>query len=73
MGAAARRVEALAAAHQNFYDDSWESDYFAFALGEIRTLIQLLDAAEQGLPPDPRPPTARHYRRRHGLSLVEGE
>ena len=65
--------EVALAAHQNFYDDSWESDYFAFALREIRTLIQLLDAAERELPPDLGPPTVRHYRRRHGLSPAEGE
>ena len=60
-------------AHQNFYDDSWEDRDFAVALGEVHTLIDLLDAAERELPPDLEPPTARHYRRRHGLSPAEGD
>lgn len=59
-------------AHQNFYDDSWEGDEFAVALGKIRALIDLLDAAERELPLDLEPPTARHYRRRHGLTHAEG-
>ena len=54
-------------AHQNFYDNGWEDDEFAAALGEVRTLIDLLAAAERELPPDLEPPTAKHYRRRHGL------
>ena len=60
-------------AHQNVYDDDWEDEEFVAALGEVRELIDLLDAAEWGLPPDLKPPPAEHYRRRHGLSLVEGE
>lgn len=60
-------------AHQNVYDDDWEDEEFAVALGEVRALIDLLDAAERELPPDLEPPTARHYRRRHGLSPTEGE
>lgn len=59
-------------AHQNFYDDAWGEDYLAFVLGEIRTLIRLLDAAERDLPADLEPPTARHYRRRHGLAPAAG-
>ena len=55
-------------AHQNFYDDIWEEDKFAAALEDIRALIDLLDAAERALPPDLEPPTATHYRRRHGLA-----
>ena len=60
-------------AHQNFYDDGWEENEFAVALGEVRALIDLLDAAERELPLELEPPTARHYRRRHGLSPAEGE
>lgn len=60
-------------AHRNFYDDGWEGDDFAVALGEVHTLIDLLDAAERELPLDLGPPTTRHYRRRHGLSPAEGE
>lgn len=61
-------------AHQNFYDDGWEHEDFIVALGEVRALIDLLDAAERELPPDLEPPTARHYRRRHGLApAAEGE
>ena len=60
-------------AHQNFYDDGWEDREFAVALGEVRALIDLLDAAERELPHDLGPPTARHYRRRHGLAPAEGE
>lgn len=61
-------------AHQNFYDDRWEDNDFAVALEHVRALIDLLDAAERELPPDLEPPTARHYRRRHGLApAVEGE
>ena len=55
-------------AHQNFYEDSWEDDDFTAALGDVRALIELLDAAERELPPNLEPPTGRHYRRRHGLS-----
>ena len=55
-------------AHQNFYEDSWENDDFTAALGELRALIELLDAAERDLPPNLEPPTGSHYRRRHGLS-----
>ena len=61
-------------AHQNFYEDSWEDDDFTAALGEVRGLIELLDAAERDLPPNLEPPTGRHYRRRHGLSsATEGD
>ena len=65
--------EVALGAHRNFYDDGWEDDEFAVALGEVRALIDLLDAAERELPLDLEPPTARHYRRRHGLSPAEGE
>ena len=61
-------------AHQNFYEDSWEDDDFTAALGELRALIELLDAAERDLPPSLEPPTGSHYRRRHGLSgAAEGD
>ena len=61
-------------AHQNFYEDSWEDDDFTAALGEVRALIELLDAAERDLPPNLEPPTGSHYRRRHGLSgAAEGD
>ena len=55
------------------YDDGWEDNEFAVALGEVRALIDLLDAAERELPLDLEPPTARHYRRRHGLVPTESE
>ena len=55
-------------AHQNVYDDDWEDEEFAVAFGEVHALIDLLDAAERELLPDLEPPTARHYRRRHGLA-----
>ena len=64
--------EVALGAHQNFYDDRWEHEAFAAALEDIRALIDLLDAAEHELPPDLEPPTARHYRRRHGLAPVAG-
>ena len=60
-------------AHQNVYDDDWEDEEFAAALGEVSELIDLLDAAERGLPPDLEPPAAKYYRRRHGLAPAEGE
>ena len=59
-----------AGACQNVYDDDWEDEEFAAALGEVSELIDLLDAAERGLPPDLEPPTAKYYRRRHGLAPV---
>lgn len=57
-------------AEQNIYDDDWEDEQFAFALEHVRTLLDLLDAAERKLPPDLEPPTAKYYRRRHGLAPV---
>ncbi len=62
-----------AGACQNVYDDDWEDEQFVAALGEVHELINLLDAAERGLPPDLKPPPAKYYRQRHGLSLIEGE
>lgn len=55
-------------AHRNYYDDGWDHDDLIVALREIRTLVDLLNAAEGALRPDLEPPTARHYRRRHGLA-----
>ena len=60
-------------ARQNVYDDDWEDEEFAAALGEVSELIDLLDAAERGLPPDLEPLAAKYYRRRHGLAPAEGE
>ena len=57
-------------AHQNFYDDAWEHSDFTAALEDVRALIDLLDAAERELPGDLEPPTAGHYRRRHGLAAA---
>ena len=59
-------------ARQNIYDDDWEDEEFAATLGEVRTLIDLLDAAERELPPDLEPPRAKYYRRRHGLAPAAG-
>lgn len=59
-------------AHQNIYDDDWEDEEFVAALEEVRALIDLLDAAERELPPDLEPPTAKYYRRRHGLAPAAG-
>lgn len=55
---------------QNIYDDDWEDEEFPVALERVRTLIDLLDAAERKLPPDLEPPRAKYYRRRHGLAPV---
>lgn len=55
-------------AHQNIYDDDWEDEEFAFAIEEVGNLVDLLDAAERKLPLDLEPPTAKYYRRRHGLA-----
>lgn len=59
-------------ARQNIYDDDWEDEEFTATLGEVRTLIDLLDAAEHKLPPDLEPPRAKYYRRRHGLAPAAG-
>lgn len=53
---------------QNVYDDDWEDEEFAAVLGEIRELIDLLDAAECELPADLEPPPAKYYRQRHDLA-----
>lgn len=60
-------------AEQNIYDDDWEDDHFVFALGEIRTLIDLLDAADRELPRDLKPPPAKYYRQWHGLAPAATE
>ena len=58
---------------QNIYDDDWEDEDLAFAIEGVGDLIDLLDAAERGLPPDLEPLAAKYYRRRHGLAPAEGE
>ena len=64
---------AAACAEQNIYDDDWEDEEFAAVLGEIRDLIDLLDAAERELPADLEPPTAKYYRQWHGLAPAATE
>ena len=52
--------------HQNFYEDRMSLEELTERLGEIRTLLELLDEAHRTLPPDLAMPDDRHYRRRHG-------
>ena len=52
--------------HQNFYEDRMSLEELTDRLGEISTLLELLDEAHRTLPPDLAMPDDRHYRRRHG-------
>ena len=52
--------------HQNFYEDRMSLEELTDRLGEIGTLLELLDEAHRTLPPDLPMPDDRHYRRRHG-------
>ena len=52
--------------HQNFYEDRMSLEELTARLGEIATLLELLDEAHRALPPDLAMPDDRHYRRRHG-------
>ncbi len=52
--------------HQNFYEDRMSLEELTERLGEISTLLELLDEARRALPPDLAMPDDRHYRRRHG-------
>ena len=52
--------------HQNFYEDRMSLEELTERLGEISTLLELLDEAHRTLPLDLAMPDDRHYRRRHG-------
>ena len=55
-------------AHRNFYKDQIEIEDLDEHLGEVRELLDLLNAAHLALTPDLVPPADSHYRRRHSLS-----